>query len=339
MASYMSPGPLCDCCKYCTIQQRPDYHSRQFKAVSISPVTGIVFKAYEYSAIQLADAFEKIVPGYMDLEIKILALERWNALRSELLEGPLWRDTEFDLRDFFSVFDDLLFLRALGGRCRVEWVDRYRTGLKQSDEGWCEPGEETNQGPIQWIRIVRPTAEQPKHVHDILGTLLHEMCHALFAFTCNCYSCRCPLNKMNGEGLGGHGPSWEKLRGSVEESAETHSYSIFEPITLCHPSEPDIQNEKQKVGRMLDGLYKKITYQGSESAEIKRLERARKRSELDEILASIRNEQTDERIIENIAFAGHMFRQSERERIFGPLDNHVACASAIVQHREIGLQS
>lgn len=58
MAFYVSPGPLCDWCKHCTIPQRAVYHSEHFKAISISPVTGIIFKAYEYSATQLADAFE-----------------------------------------------------------------------------------------------------------------------------------------------------------------------------------------------------------------------------------------------------------------------------------------
>ena len=76
MASYISPGPLCDMCRFCSIQERPDYHSRQFKAISISPVTGIVFKAYEYSAIQLADAFDKIISSYIDFEIKKQALAR-----------------------------------------------------------------------------------------------------------------------------------------------------------------------------------------------------------------------------------------------------------------------
>ena len=120
MASYISPGPLCDSCKFCSIQERPDRHSRQFKAISTSAVTGIVFKAYEYSAIQLADAFDKIVSGYMDFEIKKQALERWNVLHQELLDGPYWRDAEFDLKEIFFVLDDFLFLRALRDRCRVE---------------------------------------------------------------------------------------------------------------------------------------------------------------------------------------------------------------------------
>ena len=105
MASYMSPGPLCDCCRYCTNPQRPDYHSRHFKAVLISLVTGIIFQVYCYSATQLVDAFEKLIPGHMDFEIKREALARWEALLPELLDGPLWRESEFDIKDSFSILD------------------------------------------------------------------------------------------------------------------------------------------------------------------------------------------------------------------------------------------
>ena len=222
MASYISPGPLCDSCKFCSIQERPDRHSRQFKAISTSPITGIVFKAYEYSAIQLAEAFDKIISGYMDSEIKKQALERWSVLHQELLDGPYWRDSEFDLKDIFFVLDDFLFLGALRDSCRVEWVDKRITGWFQHKIGWCNMAEETNRGPTQWIRLVRPTVDQQRSVQEILGTLMHEMCHAIFAFKCGCYRCRCPLNQMYSEGLSGHGPSWDKLRRSIEKTANLH---------------------------------------------------------------------------------------------------------------------
>lgn len=311
MAYYLSPGPLCDWCDHCTVRQRPDYHSVPFKAISTSPVTGITFKAYEYSATQLADAFGKIIPGHMDFEIKRQALVRWNQLLPELLDGPLWRDSEFDLKDSFPVLDDFLFLRALQDRCRVEWVDESQKGWKNNWLGWCELAEETNREPRCWIRIVRPTADKPKTVWDILCTLIHEMCHAIFALRCNCYCCRCPLNSMKGEGLGGHGPSWEKLRRCIEETANLHLNGLPERIRLCHSNEPQAESEEKKIVKMLGGLYKKVTQQGSESANLKRLERAKRQAEQTGILAEIEREQTEEQQLDTLACAGAMFKGYE----------------------------
>ena len=330
MAPYMSPGPLCDMCKFCSIQERPDYHSRPFKAISMSPVTGIVFKAYEYSAIQLADAFDSIISGHMDFEIKIQALNRWKVLIPELLDGGYWRDTEFDIKNIFFVLDDFLFLGALRERCRVEWVDERTTGWLQHKIGWCEPAEVTNREPTQWIRLIRPTGAKQRSVQEILGTLMHEMCHAIFAFKCGCYRCRCPLNKMNGEGLSGHGPSWDKLRRSIEKTANQHLLR-YEPIQLCYDVGTESEEERQQVGRMLSGLYKRITKQGSESAELKRLERAQKWDEQTEMFANIEKENTEERILEVVAYAGDMFRRFESASVSSALEKHVACPSVIVQ--------
>ena len=296
----------------------------------MSPVTGIVFKAYEYSAIQLADAFDNIISGHMDFEIKKQALERWNVLLPELLDGPLLRETAFDLKDTFFVLNDFLFLVALRNRCCVEWVDECRTGEKQNMLGWCESGEETNHGRTHWIRLVRPTGAKPQSVRGILITLMHEMCHAIFAFRCDCACCRCPLNRLNGEGFSGHGPSWWKLARSVEKTANTYLNELFEPMTLCHPDEPNFKFERSRVGRMLSGLYKKIMQQGSQSAELKRVERAKRATERARLLADIAKEQTEEKQLETIACAGDMFKYCESERTLGALKRHFASANATI---------
>ena len=332
MAPYISPVTLCNICKFCTIQERPDRHSRQFKAISISPVTGIVFKAYEYSATQIADAFEGIISGHMEFEIKKQALERWSLLREELFEVP-WRDAEFDLEDAFSVLDDFLFLRALRDRCGVQWVDKRTTGSYHKFVGWCEKAEVTNRGPTQWLCVVRPTIAQNKSVREILGTLMHEMRHAIFAFSCRCYRCSCPLNQMNGEGLSGHGPSWDKLIRSIEESANQHLLT-YEPIPLSYWAEMSFEEERKYVARMLSGLYKKITQQRSESAELKRLERAKKWDEQKAMFAEIEKERTEEKVLDVIACAGDMFRGFELAKISSALEERVACPSPIIQNSE-----
>lgn len=253
MTPYISPGPLCDGCKFCSIQDHPDHHSRQFKAISISPITGILFRTYEYSAIQLADAFDYIISGHLDFEIKKQALDRWNVLYPELNDGPRWRDTEFDLKDMFFVLDDFLFLGALRDSCKVEWVDECMTGWTHHSIGWFETAEVTNRGPTLWIRLVRPTVAKKLTVQGILGTLMHEMCHAILAFRCFCYRCRCPLNRMNSAGLSGHGPSWDKLRRPVEKTANRHLLTD-EPIRLSDWAGTEFELERQQVGRMLNGL-------------------------------------------------------------------------------------
>ena len=52
--------------------------------------------------------------------------------------------------------------------------------------------------------------------------------------------------------------------------------------------------EQKKIAKMLDGLYEWITKQGSEAAELKRLERAKNRTEADEILGKSEKQQTEE---------------------------------------------
>lgn len=71
--------------------------------------------------------------------------------------------------------------------------------------------------------------------------------------------------------------------------------------------------EQQKVARMLSGLYKNVTEQGSDPAKSKRLERAKKRAEETEVLAEIEKEQTEEVQLDTIASAGAMFKKQESE--------------------------
>ena len=252
-------------------------------------------------------------------------------LLPELLDGPLLRETEFDLKDMFFVLNDFLFLGALRNRCCVEWMDESRTGKRQKMVGWCESREETNHGLVQWIGLARPTEGKPLSVRDILATLIHEMCHAMFGLACNCACCSCPLNRLNSEGFSGHGPSWGKLRSSIERTVNTHLSGFFEPIILCHPTELELELERARAGRMLNGLYKKIMQQGSEQAELKRVERAKRATDQARLLADIAKEQTEEKQLETVACAGDMFKSCESERALGALKRHWASANAMLQ--------
>ena len=252
----------------------------------------------------------------MDSEIKISALARWDELLPDLLDGPVWRDTEFDLKDSFNVLDDFLFMRALQHRCRVQWANESQNRWNRNVTGWCELAVSTNEGPVCWIYLVRPTVKSPRTVWHALEILMHEMCHALFTFRCHCNCCCCPLNRINGVGLDWHGPSWEQLRRFVERTACLHLSRTDEPFRLCHGTEPQIGAEEKKVAKMLGGLYKKVTQQGRESAELKRIERAKKRTEEAEMLAKIEGELDEEHQRDILACAGAMFDAFEHDRLF-----------------------
>ena len=310
MACQYSPGPLCDWCEYCNILERPGHHHLPFKPISVSPVTGITFEAFEYSANQLADGFESIIQGHMDSEIKRSALARWNELLPDLLDGSVCRDAEFDLKDLFHILDDFLFMGALQHLCRVDWVDESQKGHKRKWVGWCELAVPTNRGPRCVMSIVRPTVKKPRTIEDVVATLKHEMCHALFAFRCRCYCCRCPLNRIKSEGLSGHGPSWQKIRRCVERTANLYLDDTFESSSLCHHTEPELKNEEKKVAKMLNGFYKKVTQQGSESAQLKEVERAKRKEEA-EMVAEFKVEPDGEEKLDILACAGAMFKAFE----------------------------
>ena len=72
------------------------------------------------------------------------------------------------------------------------------------------------------ISIARPKLGKSRNVRDIVCTLLHEMCHALFQFACRCFHCRCKLNIMSEEGLTAYGPSWQRIRNAVEVTVTRH---------------------------------------------------------------------------------------------------------------------
>ena len=55
----------------------------------------------------------------MDFEINRQASCRSNALTPELLDGPLWRENEFDLKDSFWVLDDFYIWEH--SRTGAEW--------------------------------------------------------------------------------------------------------------------------------------------------------------------------------------------------------------------------
>lgn len=243
---------------------------------------------YTYTANQIAEAFSEMAQDDSDWEIKRHALDHWNAIVPELLEGPSLREVEFDLQPVFHILDDLLFRRALRDHCGVAWVDPVK-GLNGSlNVGWSQEGENIR-GWRHGIGIVRPSANKPRTVQDCLDTLIHEMCHAILSVACQCDICRCCLNEMNGEGLTGHGPAWQILAPAIEDCVNLWLKGFPNPFRLSYLEydeakkeenvDSDLMQEGKSKGKMLNGLYCAIKQRGTEAARDKKADRDRKRAE------------------------------------------------------------
>ena len=99
-------------------------------------------------------------------------------------------------------------------------------------------------GPSMWIRMVRPSSDQPRSVHNILCVLMHERCHALLFLACECSICSCGLHQMNGWHMTGHGSCWQRVRAAAQSTANLHTYR----------SEPDVRQEVGARVKLLEGL-------------------------------------------------------------------------------------
>lgn len=278
MAAHVPMDQPCGECRYCSSGEPAlESHPAYFDVVSISHTDGINFKAKKFTANQIADAFANFMPYHMDWEIKINALERWKTLLPGLLDGPEMRESEFDLQPVYHLLDDFLFLRALQDSCVVEWVDDLLQDLGSAKIGWVLL-DQNIRGPSMRIRMVRPSPDIPRSVHNVLCVLIHEMCHALLFMSCECCVCDCELNMMNGWGITGHGPSWQRVRAVAEETANLHLKGLSEPFLVSLPSEPEIRTENEARTKLLKGLYKKYAREDNKDEREKKVERKKKRA-------------------------------------------------------------
>ena len=268
----------CGECKRCSSQiWTLEDHPASFEVLSNSHTEGINFKKNVFTANQIADAFANLIPDHMDWQIKKNALERWNELLPGLLEDPELHESEFDLQPVYRLLDDLLFLRALQETCVVEWVDEPLRMKGDPKVGWVET-KYNIRGPSMRICMVRPSPERPRSVHYVLGMMMHEMCHALLYLACECSICGCELNLMNGPGMTGHGPNWQRVRAAAEETANLHLKGFAEPFLLAHWTEPDVRQEDEARVKLLGGLYEKVTQEDNEVEREKKVERDKKRA-------------------------------------------------------------
>ena len=117
-------NPPCGECGYCSSRERTlESHPASFDVISNSHIDGINFEADQFTANQIADAFENLSPGHMDWQIKKDAIDRWDALLLGFLKGPELRESEFNLQPVYYLLGEFLILSALQDSCVVEWVD------------------------------------------------------------------------------------------------------------------------------------------------------------------------------------------------------------------------
>lgn len=137
-----------------------------------------------------------------------------------------------------------------------------------------------------WICILRPTAQHPGSLLEFICTLMHEMCHALLMFACECSVCMCALNKIKGSGLTGHGPSWRRIREAVEATANSYLggfpelFVLSSECTLC-PNvlcDMDMRLEEERKTQVLGSLFEKIKRESRIEERSKRGEREKKRA-------------------------------------------------------------
>jgi len=269
----------CGECQRCDTTVLDDHSVKHpnFELKSCDPLEGIDFPIFEYTALQITDAFTlNIIPGYMDLQIKREALNRWKRLILDLPKSDSEMSTAtFDIETAFLILDDFLFLRSLRDCVGIRWVEKF-PGDKLLGECWPNQGI---RGKCTWIDILKPSHDRPMTVQYVLETILHEMCHALFTLACTCSVCSCKLNLVNAAGLEGHGPCWDRLRTTVEETAN-HHLSEFLPGRLCLDFDSQgVKDARKAKFKMLISLAAKIERQNDPAERLKKAIRRRKAKE------------------------------------------------------------
>lgn len=132
---------------------------------------------------------------------------------------------------WFEYFDDLFFLGALGRerRCTPDFVEPEEEyyGTCTDTRGDPDTTAKNVRADIEITFVPHIKCPDKKSSH-YLGTLLHEMCHAVFQL----YACKsdgpCYDACVENEGCRGHGPAWQDLAAAIQKIAQKHINSDIE---------------------------------------------------------------------------------------------------------------
>lgn len=83
---------------------------------------------------------------------------------------------------------------------------------------------------------------------------------------------------INGRGITGHGPAWQRVRGAAQDTVNLYLDGFYETFLLSCASEPEVRHEAGARLRKLEGLYKKVKREDNKTEQEKKTERNKKRA-------------------------------------------------------------
>ena len=181
--------------------------------------------------------------GPSQASIQAAAVARWDYYRQCVGLTIDTVETE-ELIYLFNIFDDYFFRGTLKRWTAVIWAD-YDRGRSGSTTLYTHASV-----PYVIITIHRPP--RPGGVGDcshddpseIIATLLHEMCHAIFEL----YVCR-SCCKASGPGLTGHGVAWLSLAFAVQEGVKRSFEGLGNLSLDVADDSVSVQDELDALGR------------------------------------------------------------------------------------------
>lgn len=189
---------------------------------------------YSYRPAQISSSLIKYIERLHNPDPKlkkmprrrqVLGLLSWKNLESRgyggtgSLQNP---NTELLLHAYSECFDNLFFGGVLHGFYKIRFVD---PSLIPGFDGKCCWRRSFEHGfEIDIILSDRrnnklfEALDRPSQLRGYLGTLLHEMTHAVFQLYC-CHTCTsCNKRYKREVGASGHSMQWQKLAISIEDT-------------------------------------------------------------------------------------------------------------------------
>lgn len=182
---------------------------------------------YSYKPAQISSSLIRYIKQLHNLDPKIKRMQKQaRGLRQwKRLELGWYKllGTEDLLHAYSKCFDNLFFAGLLKGFYKIRFVDD--TSIKDR-LGKCASHRHANNfsfGHPYEIDIEIVEIHKPSQLKNYLGTLLHEMTHAVFELYC-CYSCSECIGRFDDElGRLGHAMLWQNLSISISNVLDNSS--------------------------------------------------------------------------------------------------------------------
>ncbi|SLM37299.1 hypothetical protein LPUS_00737 [Lasallia pustulata] len=128
-----------------------------------------------------------------------------------------------DMEEYMKAFDDFLFFGTLKEMVSLELHRGFIPSPSGPAVGWTRYEPIAPEVLITLSNFDEWWTTPRSQYSSIVGTLLHEMVHALFLiYGCNYARCTADEAMRRTVGFTGHGPTWEKLAAEVRAAVGTH---------------------------------------------------------------------------------------------------------------------